>query len=156
MASDNSADERAASHRWHAIECNNLAWSLSEQAARSASEDDDMLHAAHAAAFHWSRVGNELHRARADMLLARVHALLGNGKAALLYARRCHEYLMGNNPPDWEKAFSHAVLAHASLKAGERVLHATHYAEARKLGESIADSEDRAIFFRTFGTIPGP
>jgi hypothetical protein len=37
---------------------------LSEAASRSDAEDNEMLNAAHAAAFHWSKVGTEIHAAR--------------------------------------------------------------------------------------------
>lgn len=156
MSTEASSPDVAAAHRRHAVECNNLAWSLSEQGARSAAEDEDMLNAAHASAFHWSRAGNELNAARAWMLLGRVHALLGNGREALRYARQSHDYLVAHDPPDWELAFAHAVLAHAAWAAGDGTLHALHHAKARELGEAIADAEDRSIFLGTFGTIPQP
>ncbi len=156
MSTDASDPDATAAHRRHAVECNNLAWRLSEQAERSAAEDEEMLNAAHASAFHWSRAGNELNAARAWMLLGRVHALLGNGQAALRYARQCHDYLAAHDPPDWELAFVHAVLAHAAFAAGDGTLHALHYAKARDLGAAIADDEDRSIFLGTFGTIPQP
>jgi hypothetical protein len=49
MATDFSPEEIARSHRWHAIECNNLAWRLSDLPARAAIQDNEMLDAAHAA-----------------------------------------------------------------------------------------------------------
>jgi hypothetical protein len=52
---------------------------------RSAAEDQEMLNAAHASAWHWAGVGTELNRMRATMLLAEVHALLGLGQSALAY-----------------------------------------------------------------------
>lgn len=156
MTDNPSTEDPAATHRWHAIECNNLAWRLSEQTARSPAEDEEMFHAAHAAAFHWSRAGNELNRARAAMLLGRVHALLGHGDVALDYALQSHDYIEKHDPPDWEIAFSHAVLAHAAFIAGNLRLFGTHYARARELGAAIADDEDRATFLRTFEAMPRP
>ena len=35
--------------RWFAIECNNRVWRLAEATRRTSAEDDEMLHAAHAA-----------------------------------------------------------------------------------------------------------
>jgi hypothetical protein len=133
-----------------------LAWKLSEQAGRTASQDEEMLDAAHASAFHWGSVGTELNRARAQMLLGHVHAALGRGQTALRYAQRSHDYLVAHEPPDWEIAFSHAILAHAAFAAGDAGVHRHHYAKARELGQAIADPEDRAIFFRTFDRIPKP
>ncbi len=156
MPTDLSPEEIARSHRWHAIECNNLAWKLSDQRGRSAIQDEEMLNAAHASAFHWAAVGTELHRARASMLLGRVHAALGAGQSAQKYAQQSYEYLAAHDPPDWEIAFAHAILAHAAFAAGDKALHQQHHAKANALGRAIADAEDREIFFRTFNQLPSP
>lgn len=149
-------DEIARFHRWHAVECNNLAWKLSEQTSRTPAEDDLMLDAAHASAFHWGQVGSELNQARAQMLLGQVHAALGLGTTAWAYARRSYEYLAAHEPPDWELAFVHAVLAHAASAAGDAALHQQHYALAEQLGQAIADPEDKAVFQHTFQHVPRP
>ena len=115
-----------------------------------------MLQAAHAAAFHWSGVGTELHVARAEQLLAQVYALLDQGDMAMHYAKRNLEFVMGRESPPWELAFSHAVMAHAASKAGNPALHATEYGLARSLGESLEDPDEREIFRATFDTIPRP
>lgn len=156
MPAELSPEEIARSHRWHANECNNLAWKLSEQPARAPVEDDQMLDAAHAAAFHWARVGTELNQARARMLLGQVHAALGHGQSAWEYARQSYDYLVAHDPPDWEIAFAHAVLAHAAFAAGDATRHLEHHARAQALGEVIADPEDRVIFLGTFDRIPRP
>ena len=151
-----TADEIARWDRWFAIEMNGRAWTLVEKAVRSPLEDEEMLHAAHAAALHWSRVGSESNRARADMLLGQVHALLGNGSLAMHYARRSHDFTASRESPDWELAFVHAVLANAARAAQDAPLYAEEYRIAKKLGGAIADSEDREIFERTFALLPAP
>lgn len=156
MPTELSREEIARSHRRHAIECNNLAWKLSDEPTRTPLQDEEMLDAAHASAFHWARVGTELNQARAKMLLGHVHAALGHGQTAQLYAQQSHEYLAAHNPPDWEIAFAHAILAHAAFAAGDAALHKKHHSQARELGQAITDPEDKAIFFRTFDIIPSP
>ncbi|MCO6457211.1 MAG: hypothetical protein J5I93_18090 [Pirellulaceae bacterium] len=149
-------DEIARFHRWHAVESNNLAWKLSEQTSRTAAEDELMLDAAHASAYHWGQVGTELNQVRAQMLLGQVHAALGQGTTALNYARRSSEYFAARETPDWELAFAHAVLAHAASAAGDAALHQQHYALAEQLGQAIADPEDQAVFRQSFQRIPRP
>jgi hypothetical protein len=78
-----------------------------------------MQDAAHASAWHWAAVGNELNRMRATMLLAEVHALLGHGATALAYAREMRGYFLAADAPDWELAFTHAVHAHAAHAAAD-------------------------------------
>ena len=110
MPTNLSPEEIARSHRWHAVECNNVAWELAALPDRTNVQDEEMLDAAHASAFHWAKIGNELNRARARMLLGHVYAALGDGKPALAYAQRSYDYLAAQEPPDWELAFAHAIL----------------------------------------------
>jgi hypothetical protein len=148
-----SAEETAKWHRRFAMEMNNRAWDLAEKPVRTAEEDDEMIHAAHAVALHWSRVGTELNRARADMLLGQAHAQAGNGKLAMHFARRSFDYISTHEPEDWEIAFAHAILANAARAAGDESLYTEHYAIATRLREAIADPEDREIFDRTYNLI---
>jgi len=149
-------EEIARWTRWFAVECNNRAWRLSEAQRRTPAEDDEMLHCAHAAMLHWGKVGTELHKARATMLLAHVHALLGQGPGAMRHAGQAFAYVMSHESPAWEVAFAHAVLANAACAAGDRELHAKHHALAKALGEALPDAEERAIFDATFRVIPAP
>ena len=154
--SDPAADTDAdAWHRRFAASCNNRAWDLS-LGARGAAEDREMLDAAHASAWHWARVGSELNRMRATMLLAEVHALLGMGASALAYAGEMRAWFLGRETADWEVAFAHAVFAHAAHAAGRSPEHHDAYAQAEAALAAIADEEDRAIVAATFRLIPPP
>ena len=53
MSPQPTENTATAWHRYFAIEFNNLAWDLSVQ-DRSPKEDEEMLNAAHASAFHWT------------------------------------------------------------------------------------------------------
>jgi uncharacterized iron-regulated membrane protein len=143
-------------HRWFAVECNNRAWRLAEQVSRTPAEDEEMLNAAHAAALHWGKAGNELHRARAAILLGQAHALLGDGKRALQYAREAFAYVSSHESPPWQHAFAHAVMANAAAANDERSLQKTHYQRAKALGSALHDDEERALFEATFRTVPVP
>jgi hypothetical protein len=142
-------------HKRFAMRCNNRAWELSVQ-PRSKAEDREMLDAAHASAWHWAQVGTELHRMRATMLLAEVHALLGMGSSALALAEEMKVYFLGRETPDWELAFTHVIHAHASSAAGDHVRHREAYQRAVAALAAIADDEDREIVARTFSHVPAP
>src|SRR6478735_3691048 len=97
--------QEAAWHKKIAAQANNRAWELSTR-RRTPAEDREMLDAAHASAFHWGRIGTELHHMRAAMLLAEVHAALSHGATAqtlITSARRF--FLEKGDTPDWELAF---------------------------------------------------
>ena len=156
MTEQTKDQEAATWHRRFAAECNNLAWRLSEGSSRSTAEDREMVDAAHAAAYHWRKVGTEVHAARADMLLGHVHALLGQGPIAMAYARASFDSITSRACADWEVAFAHAVFANAASAAMDRALHEHHYALAKKIGSGLAKAEERQIFDATFSRIPVP
>lgn len=156
MADQPNDEEIGKWHRRFAAECNNRAWSLSEAAIRSPSEDEEMLDAAHAAALHWRRIGTEINVARAEMLLGHVHALLGNGELAMRYAGASFAYLSAHGCDEWERAFAHAVLANAAAAAGNGELHLRHHGMAKDIGLALPNAEDRRIFEATFRRVPAP
>ena len=155
MADELTDEQQNATHRWFAVQCNNQCWALTTT-QRSAEQDAEMLHAAHAAAFHWSFAGETIHHMRAEQLLAHVHALLGMSRTALKYARACHRFFTAQETPDWELAFTHAMLAQAAAVAGETDLHGSADADALAAIEVIADADDRAIVEETFALVPAP
>jgi hypothetical protein len=147
--------DTAAWHKRFGATCNNRAWDLATQ-SRTKAEDAEMLDAAHAAAWHWGRVGTELNGMRAQMLLAEVHALLGMGASAMQLAEGMRDYFLSRETPDWELAFTHAIYAHAAYAAQKPEVHRRAYAEAVAALASIADPEDRQIVEKTFGQVPPP
>jgi catechol 2,3-dioxygenase-like lactoylglutathione lyase family enzyme len=154
---DHAADAEIATwHRFFAVECNNRAWALADQRTRTAAESDELLNAAHAAALHWQHVGTAVNVERARMLLAHAEALAGHGARALRLARAVLDDCSRRDTPDWELAFAHAVIANAAAAAGDVQRHRNHYAEAERLGEAIADPEDRRIFGTSFASVPPP
>jgi hypothetical protein len=150
-----SSEEATAWHRRFAAASNNRAWDLSVQ-GRNVAEDQEMLNAAHASAWHWTKVGTELNCMRATMLLAEVHALLGFGQSALAYAEKMRTYFLGVQSPDWEVAFVHAVYAHAASAARQTGKHRTSYALAVAALEAVSNEKERSIVASTFSHVPKP
>ncbi|MEI6735222.1 MAG: hypothetical protein WCK94_14680 [Comamonadaceae bacterium] len=142
-------------HKRFAALANNRAWELSI-VKRTAEQDQEMLDAAHASAWHWSAVGTELNRMRSTMLLAEVHALLGFGTSALRYAEEMRTYFVDRETADWELAFTHVIHAHAASAAGAVDTHRVAYGKALVAIKAIADDEDRAIVNKTFHQVPVP
>jgi hypothetical protein len=141
-------------HRRFAVEGNNHTWDLAARPERSPAENQDMLYSAYAAAFHWSKVGTPLHRARAEITLAHVHALLGQAELALSYARRSLAFFENNEGEDWDLAFAYAEMAHAAATGCDPALHAKYYALAQEQGRAIKDEEDQRIFLEELSRIP--
>ena len=111
---------------------------------------------AHASAHHWSKVGTAAQIAQAELLLGRVHALLGHAGLAMQFATSAFNSISSHEAEPWEVAFAHAILANAAATSGNAELHAEHYVKAKELGESLMDPQDKEIFMATFNLIPIP
>jgi hypothetical protein len=155
MSDATASEDVSAWHKRFAAAANNRAWDLSVQ-NRNAAEDEEMLNAAHASAWHWTKAGTELNRMRATMLLAEVHALLGMGQSALEHAEKMRAYFLGVNPPDWEVAFVHVVHAHAAAAAGETEKHRASYGLALAALEAVSNDKERGILASTLALVPKP
>ena len=142
-------------HKRFAASCNNRAWELSVQ-PRTRAQDREMLDLAHASSWHWSQVGTELNRMRAQMLLAEVHALLGMGTSSVVLAEEMRDYFLGRESEPWERALTHAICAHAAYAANRPEEHRRAHGEAAAALRDIADEEDRKIVAQTFGLVPTP
>ena len=151
-----SPEEIRKAHRRFAVECNNRAWDLIGQLTRSPAENREMLLAANAAAFHWSKVGTPLNDMRAEVLLAHAQALLGQGAEALRYAQQVLTFCENNPCEDWDLAFAYLEMALASWTLNDRAGHGKYYNLARAQGSSVKDAEDRAVFQTELARVPQP
>jgi len=149
-------DERSKANRWFAIEGNNRAWDLAAKVNRTPAEDSEMLLAAYAAAYHWSKVGTPLNHMRAEMTLAHVHAQLRQCGESFRYAQNVLDFCEAHPCEDWDKAFAHAEMALAAAHMNDHWLHSEQYALAEKLGHAIKDKDDRDVFLAEFARIPAP
>jgi hypothetical protein len=141
-----SASLDAEAERRLGVDLFNRTWTLLEQPSRTAAEDDEMVHCAHASAYHWAQVGTRANRARSEWQCSRVYAVLGRAEPALHHARCCLE-LVESAPgemEDWDLPAAYEVLARAHVAAGD-MESAGRY---RELGLDaigrVQDEEDRA------------
>jgi hypothetical protein len=128
-------------------------WTLLEMEGRTAEQDDEMIHAAHASRFCWGEVGGPEHRARGEWQCSRVYSVLGRGEPAVHHARRCLEICQENGIGDWDLAFAYEALARAHAVASEADEAALYKDLAREAGEAIADAEDREVFDADYATL---
>lgn len=143
-------------HRWFAVELNNLAWDILELETRTEEQNERMLHAAHAACFHWQEVGTALNHQRAVCLLATVHARLGYADSAVRYANKCLELSaeVGEAQTLFDVATSYGCAALAYRIAEQDGKAAEMLAEAQKVAATFTDADDKAVFERLY-VLPG-
>jgi len=132
-------------HRQLAVDFFNHVWTLLRKPERTAEEDDEMIHAAHASRHHWAQVGTAANLARGEWQVSRVYATLRRAEPALYHAGRCLAYCEGSprDLEDWDLPYAYEALARANAVAGN-VDEAKRFAAcARELGERVEDEEDR-------------
>jgi DNA-binding transcriptional MerR regulator len=145
----------AETERRLGIDLFNKTWTLMEKTDRTREDDDEMLHCAHASAYHWLQVGTQANRARSEWQCSRVNAILGHVEPALRHARRCLE-LVEASPDEMEEfdlPAAYEALGRAHAVAGDTA-EAQRYVElGRAATAKIADDDDRAIMEADFATI---
>src|SRR5262245_45284500 len=148
----------AVDHRRLGVDLFNKTWTLMEKEDRTAADDDELIHCAHASAYHWMHVGTQANRARSEWQCSRVYAVLGRPEPALHHARRCVEICEAS--PDeleeWDLPFAHEALARAHAVAGDAAESRRYLDLARTEAERIADDDDRALLLADLATILPP
>jgi len=143
-------------HRTMGVDLFNKTWTLLEKPTRTPEEDDELIHCAHASAYHWLQVGTRANRSRSEWQCSRAHVVLGQVEQALYHARRCHELVEANEDGSmevWDLPAAYEALARAHLTAGHRE-EAAHWARlGREATAKIEDEDDRHVMEADFATI---
>jgi hypothetical protein len=139
-------------HLKFAKQINGRTWQLLEKEDRTEAEEREMLHAAHAAQYHWLQVGTGVHWQRGHWLISRVHVAMGNAVEAVRYAELCLALTDSyrDEMEDFDFAYAYEGIARADALAGARDRAEKYYALARQAGDEIDDDEDRGIFLGDF------
>ena len=139
-------------HRWFAVELNNLAWDLAEAETASQAHVERMIHAAHAACFHWLEVGDLLNHLRAQCLLATAYARAGLAEAAVRHAQRCVGLSgeAGERQTTFDRAAAHGCASLAFAGAGRIDEARAQHELARAAAAGFADPSEAPAFERLY------
>lgn len=144
-------------HRQIGVDLFNDVWRLLEKPDRTPEDDDELVHQAHASAYHWLKAPEcePKNRSRSEWLCSRVYAVLGRAEQALHHAERCLAITEANpeNVEDWDLAFAYEALARAMTIAGNADDVRRYEQLAREAGESIAEADDRAHLAEALATL---
>ena len=129
-----------------------VAWALLQKKNRSKDDDEKLLYAAFASAFHWLEVGTGAHHQRAEWLISRVYYALGNATESIRHAERCAELTARHlkELADFDRAFSLEALARAHALAGDVEEAKEYYDKAKAAVDEIEREEDKKIFLDEF------
>jgi hypothetical protein len=157
-ATATTPDLDAAAHRRLGVDLFNHTWPLIEKADRTPAETDEMIHAAHASRYHWSKAGTTVNLARGEWQVARVYSVLGRAEPALWHAGRCLAYVEAaiaeGVAEDWDLAAAREAMARAAAVAGDEAEAIRWRDLAREALAAIADPADRELIEGDLATLP--
>jgi hypothetical protein len=142
----------ATTDRELGVELFNRTWALLESPD---PDPDELVHCAHASAYHWMEAGTVANRARSEWQCSRVYSVLGRAEPALHHARRCLE-LCESAPDEIEEfdlPFAFEAMARAHAVAGDADAAQEWLARARVAAEKIVDDDDRVLLDSDLATI---
>lgn len=132
----------------------NDTWRLMEKEDRTPDEDAQMIHQAHASAYHWLQVGEPANVARSHWQCSRVYCVLGRGEPALYHARFVLDICQRHGIGDWDLAFAYEALARAHAVAGDKEESMRWLEQARLASADIAEDDDRELLLSDLETVP--
>ena len=143
-------------HRRIAVELFNHVWALLETDDRTREQDEEMIHAAHASRWHWSRsavpdMGQRL--LVGEWQCARVYSVLGRGEPAVYHAQRCVEMSRAEEIEDWAVAAACEAMARALRTIGDRAGFEEWRARAAEATAAIAEEEEREVIENDLATL---
>lgn len=137
-------------HRRFAIEANNTAWKLIEQAQRSSNENQNLLRAAHTSLYHWQQIGDGVHLQRGYCLLSHCYALLQQTEQARYHAEQCLRLTHSEKVELFDYAYCYETLSRvAALEGNDDDAHAYRQL-ALDIADEITADEDKRIFMLDF------
>ena len=143
-------------HRSLGVALFNATWRMLEQ-DRTPEEDEELLHQAHASAYHWLKAPEcePKNRARAEWMCSRVYSVLGRAEPALHHAERCLAIAEANpdNMEPFDLPFAHEALARANKVAGKADESRRYEQLARESASRIQDAEDRELVLGDLATL---
>jgi hypothetical protein len=147
-----------ATRRALAVGLYNRCWELVKIPQRTAEQDAELIHTAHASRHHWGEIADSPARIwRGEWMCSRVYAVLGRGEPALWHARRALVLLDADAAAadEWDRAAIFEALARASFTAGDAAGGADWKARAATEAAAIADADDRQVIEDDLASLPG-
>ena len=123
----------------------NRVWELLAKPDRSAADDDDMVHTAHASRYHWGQAGEPVHWARGEWLCSRVYAVVGRAEPARHHGLPCLALSTEHGLGHFDVGAAHEAIARACQVAGDSISATDHLALGRAQLALVTDAEERSV-----------
>ena len=131
-------------HRKQAAAFFNETWRLLNLTNRSAEQDAQMIHSAHASRMHWEFVGSPRNRNVGEWQISRVYSVLGMTGPALYHAENSLRIAMENGLAPFLLGYSYEGVARAKAIAGDGAA-GEFLAKGEELLHQVDDPHDHAL-----------
>ena len=152
-----SDDLKFTAAEWHhqqAVNLFNFTWTLIDKPDRTPTDNDLMIHSAHASRYHWSMAGDVVNYLRGDWQIAHVYTLLKLPERALHFAQLCLRQCEVKQIGDFDLAFAYEAVARAQACQGNLVEAEKFYRLAEAGAPEIAETDDRELFLSNLAKPP--
>lgn len=145
----------AAANKHFAAECFNKAWDYIDKPERTAEDDEQMLLASMASAWHWSQCadGTPQNMSVAFWQLSHIYALLGQADDARCFGERSLAKSQVEGVPPFFLAYAYEALARAEMIAGDRAKMAGYLREAMRTALMVEDLEAQQMLMADLKSI---
>lgn len=149
MAEENTYTIEEANQHF-AIQYNNNIWNLLSKTDKTDDDYNEMINLAHASLLHWSKSSKckKVNLQRGEYMIAMTYIYAERAEPALYHAQRCfklsEEYK--NRMKDFDIAYAYLIMSGALNISGLKEESQRYLQQAKELGETIADQEDKNIF----------
>lgn len=130
----------------------NDVWRLLEKTSRTPSEDDRMIHEAHASRYHWQFVGEAKNFVIGEWQISRVYSTLGRPEPALYHARRCVQIAEENQLQGFVLGSAYEGMARAIALSGDPSF-SQFVDRALAIATTLTDAEEKNILESDLRTI---
>jgi len=121
-------------------------WTLLQKPSLTDEERDQMIATAYASHYLWekSRLGTNIHQARAHWLISRVMCVAGQPALAERHALRCAEFTaQADDRKDFDDVYAIEASARAAAANNNAAKAKELRAKAAAMAKEVADQEDR-------------
>lgn len=144
-ASGETAQDEAVmqAHRFFAADYFNKCWDLIDKPDRTAEDDLQMIHRAHASRAHWQAVGTADNFAVGEWQISHVYAILDRGEDARYHGLACLNLCKDNNISGFNLGFAYEALARAEKILGNVELMQEYIELGKAEAEKVEKEEDK-------------
>jgi hypothetical protein len=133
--------------RWGAA-LSDRVWELLARTDRSAADDDELVHTAHASLYHWGKadpVPDHQRLATGEWQLSRVYAVLGRPEPARWHAERSLANCVEGRLDGFLRGAACEALARSARLAGDDAAVHRYLRLGREAASQVEDAEDRQL-----------